>query len=117
MMIGDVDPALLGSTHGLLMLLQPAVDQQRRYRTAAPHISTSIEGIDHDIADQALGRNLPDQPCPLDRVRGQLYIVISEPLEGLACAPSLSKLHEHESDGFANPLIGMQGNLAPWIQN
>ena len=116
-MIRDEDPALFRLTRSLLMLLQPAVDQQRRNRTAAPHIGASIEGVDQDIAHQALGRNLPDQLCPLDRVRGQLYVVIPEPQEGLTHAPPLSKLHEHKSNGFANSLIGMPGDLAHWIEN
>jgi hypothetical protein len=43
--------------------------------------------------------------------------MIPEPLEGLSHAPPFSKLHEYKSNGFANPLIGMQGYLAHWIQN
>ena len=68
--IGDKDPALLGLSRGPLTLLQPPLDQQRRDRSAAPYIGASIEGIDQDIAHQALGGNLPDEPCSLDRVGG-----------------------------------------------
>jgi hypothetical protein len=53
----------------------------------------------------------PSRLCPLDRIRGQLYIVIAEPLERLADAPPFSELHKHKSNGFANPLIGMEDNL------
>src|SRR5580693_4707205 len=49
MMIRDEDPALLRLTRSLLMLLQSSVDQQRRDRTAAPHIGASIEGVNQDI--------------------------------------------------------------------
>src|ERR1700693_1231180 len=56
MMIGDEDPALLSLPRGLLTLLQPAVNQQRRDWPATPHIGASIEGGDQAIADQALCR-------------------------------------------------------------
>src|SRR5271165_6297979 len=37
--------------------------------------------------------------------------MIPKPLEGLTYAPPFSKFHKHESNGVANPLIGMQANL------
>ena len=60
MMIGDEDPAFFSSTRSALMFLQPSVDQQGRDRMAAPDVCARIEGVAQNIADQALGGNLPD---------------------------------------------------------
>src|SRR5262244_3354097 len=74
MMIGNEDSAFFRSTRGALPFLQPAVDQQCRDRTAAPHIRTRIEWVDQNVADQALGGDLPSQLCPTDRIRRQLDV-------------------------------------------
>ena len=69
-MIGDKDPAIFGSTHRALTLLQPTLDQQGLDRATSPNIGAGIEGIAENVADQALRGNLPDQPRSLDRVGG-----------------------------------------------
>src|SRR5215469_6900905 len=81
MMIGDEDPALCGGTYRALAFLKPAAHQHGRYLTPPPNIGASIEGVAQNIADQALRRNLPDQPRSLDGIGRQLHVVISEPLE------------------------------------
>src|ERR1700756_3161281 len=111
MMIADEDAALFGGAHRALTFLKPAVHQQGRYRTPSPNVGTSIEGIAQNIADQALRRNLPDQPRSLNGVGRQLHIVITEPLERLTHAPPFSKLGEHELNRFADPSVGMKRNL------
>src|ERR1700704_388298 len=111
MMIADEDAALFGGAHRGLTFLKPAVDQQGRYRTPSPNIGASIEGIAHNIADQALRGNLPDQPRSLNGVGRQLHVVITEPLECLTHAPPFSKLGEHQLNRFADPSIGMKHNL------
>ena len=45
MMIADEDAALFGGAHRALTFLQPAVDQQGRYRAPCPNIGASIEGL------------------------------------------------------------------------
>jgi hypothetical protein len=67
-MIADEDAALFGGAHRALTFLKPAVHQQGRYRTPSPNVGTSVEGIAQHIADQALRRNLPDQPRSLNGV-------------------------------------------------
>src|ERR1035437_1556220 len=66
--IADKEPAIFGSTCCTLTLLQPALNQRSRKRSAAPNISAAIEGVAENVVDQALGRDLPHQPRPLDRV-------------------------------------------------
>src|SRR5262249_41619183 len=80
MMIADEDAALFGGAHRALTFLKPAVHQHGRYRTPSPNVGTSIEGIAQNITDQALRRNLPHQPRPLNGVGRQLPVVITEPL-------------------------------------
>ncbi|MBZ5626012.1 MAG: hypothetical protein LAQ69_46085, partial [Acidobacteriia bacterium] len=65
--IRDKDPAIFGSPCGPLTLLQPAFRQYGRHWATAPNISAGIERITEKVADQALRRNLPDEPRPLDR--------------------------------------------------
>src|SRR6516225_3792297 len=110
----------LAGAHRALTFLKPAVHQHSRYRTSSPNIGTSIEGIAQNIADQALRRNLPDQPRSLNGVGRQLHVVITEPLECLTHAPQFSKLGEHELKRFADPSVGMKRNLThgvPGIPN
>src|SRR5215475_12756536 len=83
MMIADEDPALFGGTHRALALFKPAFYQHRRYRPPTPNIGARVEGIAQNAADQALRRNLPDQPRSLDWVGRQFYIVVTEPLKRL----------------------------------
>src|SRR5215813_12407193 len=68
MMIADEDAALFGGAQRALTFLEPAAHQQGRYRTSSPNIGASIEGIAQNVADEALRRNLPDQPRSLDRI-------------------------------------------------
>ena len=56
---------------------------------------------------KALGRNLPDQSSPPNRVRRQLHIVITKPLERLPHAPPFTKFREYQSNGFATSPIEM----------
>src|SRR3974390_168893 len=65
MMIADEDAALFGGAHRALTFLEPASYQQGRYWTPSPNIGTCVEGIASNVADQALRRNLPDQPRSL----------------------------------------------------
>src|ERR1700746_3587610 len=111
MMIADEDAALFGGAHRALTFLKPAVHQQGRYRTPSPNIGTGVEGITQNIANQALRRNLPDQPRSLNRVGRQLHLVITEPLECLTHAPQFLKLGEYELNRFADPSVGMKHNL------
>src|SRR6516225_3675242 len=111
MMIADEDAAVFGGAHRALTFFKPAVRQHRRYRTPSPNVGTSVEGIAQNIADQALRRNLPHQPCSLNGVDRQLHLVITEPLECLTHAPQFSILGEHELKRFADPSIGMKRNL------
>src|SRR5215468_3183782 len=111
MMIANEDAAFFGAAHRALTFLKPAVHQQGRYRTPSPNVGTRIEGIAQNIADQALRRNLPHQPRPLNGVGRQLHLVSTEPLECLTHAPQFSKLGEHKLNRFADPSVGMKRNL------
>src|SRR5260370_31467414 len=57
-MIADKDPALFGSAHRTLTLLQPALDQQSRDRATAPNIGAGIERIASNVADPTLAGSL-----------------------------------------------------------
>jgi hypothetical protein len=111
MMIGDEDPALCGGSYRAPTFLKPATHRDGRYLTTPPNIGASIERVAQNIADQALRRNLPDQPRSLDGVGRQLNVVISEPLECLTRTPQFSKLREHELKRFTDPSIGTKHNL------
>src|SRR5262252_9376837 len=116
MMIAEEDAALFGGTHRALTFLQPSLHQQRRYRPPSPNIGASVEGIAQNVADQALRRNLPDQPRSLDWVGRQLYVMIPEPLKCLTHAPQFPKLSEDELNRFTDPSIGVQTDLAQRVQ-
>src|SRR5215470_12881079 len=116
-MMGDKDPAIFSATKAALTFLQSPFHQQGRHGTTAPNIGAGIEGINENIADQTLGRNLPDELSPLERVGRELQIVIAKPLEGLAHAPPFAKFHKDELNGFANPSIGMKDNLAQGVSH
>src|SRR5260370_42505768 len=104
-MIRDKDPAIFGSPHGPLTLLQPAFSQHGRHWATAPNISASIEGITEKVADQALRGNFPDEPRPLDRVGGELYALIPKPLKRFTHAPPFPKLFEYHLNRPASPSV------------
>src|SRR5260370_9724363 len=90
-MIRDKDPAIFGSPHGPLTLLQPAFSQHGRHWATAPKISAAIEGITEKVADPALRGTLPDEPSPLDPPAGTLAVELPNPLQRLTHAPPLPK--------------------------
>src|SRR4030095_12225132 len=84
---GDEDSAFFSAMQRVLTLLKPTVDEHGFDGTASPHIGAGIERIAQDVADQALRGNLPNQLRSLNRIRGQLDVVITKPLERLTHAP------------------------------
>jgi hypothetical protein len=112
MMAGDKDPAILRPAIRGLPLSESALDQQGFDRTPSPNIGARVKRIAQNVAYEALRGNLPDEPRSTDRVGGQLHVVIAKPLERLAHAPQLTKFREYQLNGFDNPPIGMNYNLA-----
>src|SRR5215813_9158206 len=111
----DEDSAFFGAMQSVLTLLKPTFDEYGFDGTASPHIGTGIERIAQDVADQALRGNLPNQLRPLNRIGGQLDVVITKPLERLTHAPTFTKLREHQLHGLAHSSIGMSSDLSHCI--
>src|SRR5437899_1530959 len=107
MVLADEDSAFFSAMQGVLTLFKPTLDQDGFDGTASPYIGAGIERIAQDVADQALRGNLPNQLRPLNRIGGQLDIVITKPLERLTDAPAFTKLYEYQLHGFAHSSIGM----------
>ena len=70
MMIGEEDPTLRRPTIRGLPLFESAVHQHGLDRTPSPHIGAGIKRIAQHVADEALRRNLPDEPRSADWVGG-----------------------------------------------
>ncbi len=75
-------------------------------------ISARVERIPENVGDQALRGNLPHQSSTVDGVSGQFHIMITKPLKGLPHGPEFSELGKHQTNGFANSLVGMQSHFA-----